>query len=225
MKQHLNIFGTLTIVLLFLAACGTAPPARPTPTDNSSETESDPVLAPESTVPTAPTPEPGLESYPPPLIEAPVQATREPGYPPPATFPPTIDPYPGGLVWIIRPVGVHDRQRGAREDAGFSDLRSDDDPDALSRGRPRDVEGANNSAHLRDADVHDPSVRVDEGIELLVPQKAFIQDDLCPARLPDGSEPLQVARRQGLLDRENLAGQRRDMANAGFRRVPQVVRV
>ncbi len=42
-----------------------------------------------------------------------------PGYPPPPTSPPPTDPYPGGLVWIIRPVGVQ-CEDGTAE--GYGDL-------------------------------------------------------------------------------------------------------
>lgn len=55
------------------------------------------------------------------------------GYPPPTWTPnadypgaqvpallPTVDPYPGGLVWILRPVGVQCQEGTA---AGYGDLR------------------------------------------------------------------------------------------------------
>lgn len=117
MKQRLFITClTLSIILVIFAACGTAPPARPTPSENSSQPQSSPALP---TLPLPPTVEPVPEAYPPPQLEIPEQATHEPGYPPPATFPPTVDPYPGGLVWIIRPVGVQCEEGTA---LGYGDL-------------------------------------------------------------------------------------------------------
>ena len=113
----------LLMTLLIIAACGTAPPARPTstPSANFSESENDSYLRPATLVPLPATIEAVPATQPPAPLVNPEQPTHEPGYPPPApTFPPTVDPYPGGLVWIIRPVGVQ-CEDGTTE--GYGDLR------------------------------------------------------------------------------------------------------
>jgi hypothetical protein len=38
----------------------------------------------------------------------------------PVNLPPTIDPYPGGLVWVIRPVGIQCEEGTS---PGYGDLR------------------------------------------------------------------------------------------------------
>ena len=121
MKQRFwYAYLTAFLIILIVAACGTAPPAEPTATPGAETPEPalSPAEAPAVTAPAPPTAEPLPESYPPPPV-LPVQPTHPPGYPPPATFPPTVDPYPGGLVWIVRPVGV---QCEDGTEAGYGDL-------------------------------------------------------------------------------------------------------
>lgn len=91
-----------------MAACGTAPPANPTNTPDPSldDALTNPQDSSTATPPAPPTAAPIQGSYPGSQPAAPQQPTKELGYPVPATFPPTVDPYPGGLVWIIRPVGT-----------------------------------------------------------------------------------------------------------------------
>jgi hypothetical protein len=59
-------------------------------------------------------------AYPAPEVVAPATSTRDPDYPAPPTFAPTVEPYPGGLVWIIRPVGIQCEEGTT---PGYGDLR------------------------------------------------------------------------------------------------------
>lgn len=131
MKQHHLINGFLLILtVLLIAACGTAPPAEPTsaPADTPGESDAVPGLAPvepvepgeaAATTVAAPTAEPLPEVNPPPPQEVPELATLSPDYPAPPTLMAVEDPYPGGMVWIIRPVGVQ-CEEGTAE--GYGDL-------------------------------------------------------------------------------------------------------
>jgi hypothetical protein len=107
MKLHYSLGSFLMILGTFLiTSCGTAPPAEPTMTPGAKPNESDdaPSLKPAATAPALPTAEPLPEDYPPPAPT--LQPTNPADYPGPATVMPTVDPYPGGMVWIIRPVGI-----------------------------------------------------------------------------------------------------------------------
>lgn len=110
------------LTILIAAACGTAPPASPTatPSGNLNDPADNPALETAATAPAPLTAEPLPDTYPAPQLAAPAAPTHEPGYPPPPTFPPTVDPYPGGLVWIIRPVGVQCEDGTA---PGYGDLQ------------------------------------------------------------------------------------------------------
>jgi hypothetical protein len=105
----------LAAMVLLLVACGPA----------SGEQPADEPAA-EATVP-------GLEgapaggetsqpdNYPPPEeVLPPGTPTLRSDYPAPPTLPATVDPYPGGLVWIIRPVGIQCEEGTA---PGYGDLR------------------------------------------------------------------------------------------------------
>ncbi len=54
-----------------------------------------------------------------PAKQIPINPTPDPNYPGPPTMMPTLDPYPGGLVWIIRPAGIQCEQGTL---PGYSDL-------------------------------------------------------------------------------------------------------
>jgi hypothetical protein len=100
----------LLIAGLCLAACSalvvTPAPAGEEPT---------PVLAPVSTTATAETP-PG--AYPGDVVAPEADATTA-GYPAQPETQPEAEAYPGGLVWVIRPVGVQCEQGTAE---GYGDL-------------------------------------------------------------------------------------------------------
>ena len=107
---------TLTLMIL-LASCANADDATSTPLPAAADTAEP---APEAT-PTIPSPvdEPDEPSgYPPPDenggYPAPDDSSGYPALPAPL---PTADPYPGGVVWIIRPVG-----RQCEEGREFEDL-------------------------------------------------------------------------------------------------------
>lgn len=111
-KTHL-LKHPLTILLLLLlaalpAACNNAPSATPndSPTPAADATSTAPALMPAATVePVEPTTAaPTTAAYPDPAEEA--AAPTSDAYPVPPSPVPTIDPYPGGLIWIIRPVGI-----------------------------------------------------------------------------------------------------------------------
>jgi hypothetical protein len=90
---------------LLLASCANATDATPTPIPAPEETGEP---APAAT-PTILVPEQGTEEssgYPPPGEDDSYPAPGDqPGYPAPPVPAPTLDPYPSGVVWIIRPVG------------------------------------------------------------------------------------------------------------------------
>lgn len=89
------------LLILILAACA-APAATPTPMVG------------------APAPNTAVPGYPPPTSAVPESPTRPADYPAPPTIPPPADPYPGGLVWVIRSVGVQCEEGTA---PGYGDLR------------------------------------------------------------------------------------------------------
>ncbi len=111
-KQHPRL-GRLLLLLamLLLAACNSAPPPAQdnTPPPAAVATATTPALMPaptaaeDSAVPS--TPDPTGAAYPDPA-EGETAAPANDPYPVPPSPMPTVDPYPGGLVWVIRPVGT-----------------------------------------------------------------------------------------------------------------------
>lgn len=102
MKQHLLMASVLCCVLL-LAACGPAEPAGETAVPTTAAPAEDGAL---QTPVGAPSAQPPASDYP---VEAPTlppTPTRDPDYPGPPTPQPTEDPYPGGVAWVLRPVGT-----------------------------------------------------------------------------------------------------------------------
>jgi hypothetical protein len=94
---------TLLLLLFALAACGpAAAPASPAA----------PELPTAIIVPTVP------QAYPAPVAAA--TPTLAAAYPEPPTMMPTVDPYPGGLVWVLRPVGIQCEEGTA---PGYANLR------------------------------------------------------------------------------------------------------
>jgi hypothetical protein len=73
----------------------------------------------DATAVAAPTAEPVPLVDPPPPEEIPELPTLDPDYPAPPTLMSVEDPYPGGMAWIIRPVGVQ-CEEGTAE--GYGDL-------------------------------------------------------------------------------------------------------
>lgn len=112
------IYRTTRILLLLmvialwvlLSACGPSDAEAPQPVATV------PTL--EETPPEQPTTE--APGYPAPEIVEPASPTLDADYPAPPTPAPTVDPYPGGLVWIIRPVGIQCEEGTA---PGYGDLR------------------------------------------------------------------------------------------------------
>ncbi len=70
----------------------------------------------------APTEQPGTPpvNYPAPESALPQATTPSAGYPAPPTLPPTVDPYPGGEVWVMRPMGIQCEEGTL---PGYGDLR------------------------------------------------------------------------------------------------------
>ena len=101
------------LLILMLSACG---PAAPLATPTAGAPATAPAL---QSAPTQ-TPVTAVPGYPAPLPTAPTSPTRPADYPAPPTIPPPADPYPGGLVWIVRPVGVQCEEGTA---PGYGDLR------------------------------------------------------------------------------------------------------
>ena len=122
--RSILLFSCSLLILgaLFISSCGTAPPAGTnlTPTAEPDDGDVDPALEPAVTAPALPTAEPLPAEYPPPQPTLPTQPTYPPDYPGPPTPPPTVDPYPGGMTWIIRPVGI---QCEDGTSLGYGDLR------------------------------------------------------------------------------------------------------
>ena len=115
--------GSLFLFLgaFLISSCGTAPPAGSniTPAVSPGGDNAEPALEPAATAPVQPTAEPLPEDYPPPQPEPPIQPTYPADYPGPPTLMPTVDPYPGGMVWLIRPVGIQCEDGTA---LGYGDL-------------------------------------------------------------------------------------------------------
>jgi hypothetical protein len=93
------------LTFLMLASCTNASDASPTPLPAPQDT-AEPTTVATATI-SSPDPEPKeTESYPPPVENDGYPAPPDQaGYPAPPALPPAPDPYPGGVVWIIRPVG------------------------------------------------------------------------------------------------------------------------
>lgn len=98
------------LALVLLSGCGPSEPEGPPPLPTPPGLDEAPG-APSTTVPA---------EYPAAEVVAPAVPTRDPDYPAPPTFAPTVDPYPGGLVWVIRPVGIQ-CEEGTMP--GYGDLR------------------------------------------------------------------------------------------------------
>ena len=81
------------LALVLLSGCGPSEPEGPPPLPTLPGLDE----APGRQV------RPCRRSYPAAEVVAPAVPTRDPDYPAPPTFAPTVDPYPGGLVWVIRP--------------------------------------------------------------------------------------------------------------------------
>lgn len=107
-NRFLPISSVLILGTLLMVACGTAPPAGTglTPSPQPQEDAAEPALQDAPTAVSQPTAEPLPAGYPGSEPAPPPQPTYPPDYPGPPTVMPTVDPYPGGMAWIIRPVGV-----------------------------------------------------------------------------------------------------------------------
>lgn len=105
-RTYLSRLGvTILLLLLGVAACGPASPA-------AGPTAPAPALPTAVLAPTIP------QSYPVPVAAA--TPTLAADYPAPPALLPTVDPYPGGLVWVIRPVGIQCEEGTV---PGYADLR------------------------------------------------------------------------------------------------------
>ena len=108
--RNVQILLLVMAVLFLLSACAApeteVPQLEPT------------VPALEEAPPEPPTAVP--PDYPAPEVVAPAEPTRDADYPAPPTLAPTVDPYPGGLVWVIRPVGIQCEEGTT---PGYGDLR------------------------------------------------------------------------------------------------------
>ncbi|MFL7837516.1 MAG: hypothetical protein ACK2T4_09065 [Candidatus Promineifilaceae bacterium] len=110
--KNLLIYVLLSItgILVLLSGCGASEVNTPEPIPTA------PIV---NEMPTArPTPVPQV--YPAPEAVEPAAPTLDPDYPAPPTDVPTVDPYPGGLAWVIRPVGIQCEDGTA---PGYGDLR------------------------------------------------------------------------------------------------------
>jgi len=107
---------------MLVSSCGTSPPVEIdlTPAVEPDNDDTVPVLDRAVPAPALPTAEPLPEEYPPAQPTLPAQATYPPDYPGPLTLLPTVVPYPGGMVWIIRSVGI---QCEDGTTPGYGDLR------------------------------------------------------------------------------------------------------
>ncbi len=93
-------------------------------------------------------------------------------------------------------------QRGACENAGFSHLGANDDPDAPLFGFPRERDRSHDTPHFRHPEIDDPAPGIIEAMELLRAQKAFIEDDPGPTPIADTGEARDIALLKRLLDGE-----------------------
>ncbi len=113
MTKRRFFFIPMLLLVVLLGACG---PSVPPDTPDGADEGQDPALE------EAPTSTPlGLpEGYPAPdpvVMETPALPAD---YPAPPTPLPTVDPYPGGLAWVLRPVGIQCEEGTA---PGYGDLR------------------------------------------------------------------------------------------------------
>lgn len=130
MNRRLLLTTILLILTVFLVtSCGTAPPAEPTPTPSADpdQSKSEPALLPAEpadsedaipTTPAIPTAAPLPENYPP-LQEEAEQPALDANYPGPPTAIPVDNSYPGGMIWIVRPIGIQCEEGAA---PGYGDL-------------------------------------------------------------------------------------------------------
>lgn len=112
-----TLYCLVFVTTLLLASCANATDATPTELPAPEETVEPPPVA----TPTVPSPYPEPEetvAYPPPDDDGGYPAPGDQaGYPAPPALSPAPDPYPGGVVWILHPVGKQ------CEDGGkFADL-------------------------------------------------------------------------------------------------------
>jgi hypothetical protein len=108
MIRNVHIIFFLTLILVILGACSSAPQALPTLPPPPGESGGLATAVPD-------------QGYPSSEVLPPATATHEPGYPEqPVDLPPTVDPYPGGLVWIVRPIGIQCEEGTS---PGYGDLR------------------------------------------------------------------------------------------------------
>jgi hypothetical protein len=110
MNNHFKALMLMIVAMVLMSGCGASDADAP---------EAIPTL---SGADEAPAGEPSAEPavYPAPEDVKPPTPTLDPNYPAPPTFAPTDEPYPGGLVWIIRPVGIQCEESTA---PGYGDLR------------------------------------------------------------------------------------------------------
>jgi hypothetical protein len=110
--RNIFILAAAILSVFILSACG--PTTGPVPAATTPATG--PALEEAGTS----TPSSVPEGYPPPA-PVPAAATALPvDYPAPPTMMPTPDPYPGGLVWVLRPVGIQCEEGTV---PGYGDLR------------------------------------------------------------------------------------------------------
>ncbi len=112
--QTVRILFLTAAALVLLSACGPASGQEPAVGPETAPTVAAVEEAPLSTPTTVPA------GYPAPELVAPPAPTLDPDYPAPPTLPPTVDPYPGGLVWVIKPVGIQCEEGTL---PGYGDLR------------------------------------------------------------------------------------------------------
>lgn len=120
-NRSLLISAFILLAAFLLVSCGTAPPANIslTPSPQPQGDAAEPALEPAPTTASQPTAEPLPGDYPAAEPALPPQPTYPPDYPGPPTMVPTVDPYPGGMAWIIRPVGIQCEEGTA---PGYGDL-------------------------------------------------------------------------------------------------------
>jgi hypothetical protein len=87
------------IIIGLLVACSSSSDVEPT-------SNPEPTLTAKPVETSIPLPTLTSPAYPPPVITAPDPTLLPEGYPAPPVPPPTLDPYPGGVVWIVLPVGL-----------------------------------------------------------------------------------------------------------------------
>jgi len=100
----------MILTLVLMSGCGQSETNIPEPIPTLPSLEDVPATEP-TTVPSG---------YPAPEVMQPATPPPDPNYPAPPTYPPTVDPYPGGLVWILRPVGIQCEEGTS---PGYGDLR------------------------------------------------------------------------------------------------------